>query len=296
MLSSLLMLFALITPRTFALFETPFTSLLSKSTVYFYPSLVPGFVPEFYVDPFSKEGYVLLTGGNSCFSSGGVISVSDRGLFVCLGLRRGSNSLGFGMNYNRGSENVNSVVFSFSHRTAVFGYDAGFLVEGRDTRKYVSGYVRTFRNITDQIDIVAGIRGISDEDRGISGFLGTIFSPVSGQYMEGVIGYAPWLRQLYISASVSHQFYRNFALSMGFYYPLKDFSFSPVSRSILESPGNLPPYPDFRIGLDLQDNSSIYTFSFALDYKVVQDFISTGVFHPSTYEFRTAFSVYFYSF
>ena len=296
MINTILMLLSLLTPRSYALFETPFTSLLSKSTLYFYPSLVYGFVPEFYIAPYSGEGYVLLDFSGEKISQGALVSVSRGGMLTILGLRKGSNSVGLGVNYARESGSINAAVVSFTHRTGVFGYDIGFLFEDRPQYNYASLYCRTFRNVTDQMDLIAGLRGIMDENRGLSGFIGIIFSPVSGQYIEGTLGYAPWLRQVYLSLGASHQFYKNFALSMGFYYPFETLDIQSVTRSLFESPGVLPPYPDFRLGFDIQDNSSIYTLGFALDYKVVQEFISTGVFNPSAYEFKVSVSVYFYSF
>ncbi len=296
MINTILILLSLLTPRSYTLFETPSVSLLSKTTLYFYPSTAYGFVPEFYINPFSGEGYFLITTGGEKISQGAMVSASSAGMMTILGLRKGASSVGMGLHYTKETESIDAAVFSFSHRTDIFGYDVGALYEDRAFHDYKSLYLRAFKSITDQTDVIAGLRGIFDENRGLCGFLSFISSPVSGQYVEGTIGYAPWLKQIYLSVGASHQFYRNFALSMGFYYPLKTLNAQSLTRSLLESPGVLPPYSDFRLGFDIQDNASIYTLSLALDYQAVRELISTGTFHPSTYEFKLSVSVYFYSF
>ncbi len=297
MINTLLVLLSLLTPRSFTMFETPINSLLSKATLFFYPSLASGFVPEFYVDPFDNEGYFLISKEINKVLFGTMAYASSYGLYSLVSIRRKANSLGFGINYSGELEGIDAFVISFSHRTSSFGYDAGVLVENKSTHDYISGYFRTFRNLGDQTDMIVGLRGISEEHKGLEGFAGLIFSPVSGQYIESFLGYSAWLRKFYVSFGMSHQFYRNFALSLGFYYPLMTFeSTSLMSRSILEVPGVLPAHPDFRIGFDMQDNSSIYTLSLALDCSVVRDFLESGRFAPNTYAFRTAISVYFYSF
>ena len=297
MINTILFLISLITPRSFAMFETPFTSLLSKSTTLFYPSLVSGFVPEFYLDPYKGQGYFTYSKGFKGVMPGGMLYTSKYGLMALTCLKKNKNSVGIGVNYTRGTGGVNTTTFSFSHRASTFGYDIGALFEKRSEHNYYSAYLRAFRSMGDETDIVLGLRGIKEENTGFSGFGSLIFSPVSGEYLEWVLGYSPWLRDIYVSLGMSHQFYKNIAFNLGLYYPFKTFDNAPfLSHSYLETPGVLPSYPDFRIGVDIYDNSSMYALSVSLDHAIFKDFIASGSFSPSLYNFNLSLSVYFYSF
>ncbi len=297
MINTILLLISLITPRSFAMFETPINSLLSKATVLFYPSLVNGFVPEFYLDPYKGEGYFIYSKELKGITPGGMLYASRNGLMAISSLKRGVNSVGLGINYTRASGDINTTTFSFSHRTSYFGYDIGALFEKRSEHDYYSAYLRAFKSIGDETDIVLGLRGIKEENAGLSGFCSLIFSPVSGEYLEWVLGYSPWLRDIYVSLGMSHQFYKNIAFNLGFYYPFKTVkNASVLPHSYLEAPSIIPSYPDFRIGFDIYDNSSIYALSLSLDYSVIKDLLDTGRFSPSFYNFDLSLSAYFYSF
>ncbi len=293
----LLLIFTLITPRSFALFESPFSSILSKNTVFLYPSLVPGYVSEFYINPYKGEGYLLLSTNIKKYMAGGMLYSVDSSLISSLGLRKAANSLGFTVDYSKVNSDVNAAAVSFSHRTQMWGYDVGFLMDRRSTYTLYSAYLRSFMNVSDEVDIIGGLRATSGEERALSGFAGMLFSPVSGQYIELTTGYTPWLRTFYISSGVSHQFYKNFALSMGFYYPLYTLTDAPsVTLSRLEIPDVLPSVPDYRLSFEFMDNSSIYTVGIGLDYSVLKALLKEGRLKSTPYTLNLGFSIYFYSF
>lgn len=278
------------------MFETPFTSLLSKNTVLLYPSLAPGYVPEFYVNPYRGEGYFIFSRGDKKLSFGSMLYSGDSTLVALFGLRKNENSIGFTLDYSSVNEGINAISFSFSHRTPEYGYDLGLLYDRR-VRDLLSAYVRGFWNINDMLDAVLGLRGFYEQDKAVSGFISAIFSPVSGQYLEMTLGYTPWMRQLYVVTGVSHQFYRNFALSMGFYYPLKDFEdVSRVSLSRFEVPSVFPSLPDFRVAFEFMDNSTVYNLGVGMDYSVLRSLIQSGKINSTPYTLTTGLSIYFYSF
>lgn len=297
MLNTILFILSLITPRSFVNFEVPVISLLSRSTIFFYPSVSTGYVPEFYIDPLYGEGYFLYNFEKGNKTIGSMFYASSYGLFSLFSIREGKKSIGIAINYFRDANRINAFVSSFSYRSSVSGFDVGFLTEKRTLYNYFTGYVRAFRRVGEQTDVVFGLRGIKEREKGIVGFINLIFSPVSGQYVTGTLGYSGWLRNFYVALGMNHQFYNNLAVYMGFYYPFKTIDEAPqLSRSFLEAPGILPSYPDFRFGFDIQDNSSIYTLSLSFNYQSIRDFINSGQFAPRLYEFHTGLSVYFYSF
>ncbi len=278
------------------MFETPFTSLLSKNTVLLYPSLITGYVPEFYINPYKGEGFLLLGSTVKGFSLGSMVYSADSALISVFGFRREANSFGITLHYSHVNKGLNAISFSFSHRTQDYGYDIGFLYDRRATDLY-STYLRGFLNLNDMLDAVMGLRGFYEQEKTLSGFLSFILSPVSGQYLELTLGYTPWMRQFYFSGSVSHQFYRNFAVSMGFYYPITDVENAPrVALSRFEVPNTLPSLPDFRVSFEFMDNSTLYSLGVGMDYSVLKDFIQSGRFTSTPYTLVTGLSIYFYTF
>lgn len=290
------MVLALFTPRSFVMFETPFTSLLSKNTLLLYPSLAPGYVPEFYINPYKGEGFLLFSSTIKRITAGGMLYSTDTSFIPLVGIRRGENNVGFAISYSRINEAINGASFSFSHRSAEFGYDLGVLYDKEAAGLY-SAYVRSYITFGDMTDAVFGIRGLYDENPALSGFFSLLLSPVSGQYMELVLGYSPFLKNLYFAAGISHQFYKNFSLSMGFFYPiLHTDAFPAVSLSRFELPATLPYRPDFRCSVELMDDSGIYTFGIGMDYSLFKTLVQTGRVVATPASLVTGISVYFYTF
>ena len=278
------------------MFETPFTSLLSKNTLLLYPSLAPGYVPEFYINPYKGEGFLLFSSTIKKLTVGGMLYSTDTSFIPLVGFRRGENNVGFAIDYSRINESLNGVSFSFSHRSAEFGYDLGILYDRVPTR-FFSAYARSYITIGDMTDAVFGIRGIYDEKPALSGFFSLLLSPVSGQYMELVLGYSPLIRNLYFSAGISHQFYKNFSLSLGFFHPILHFNGYPVATlSRFEMPSVLPYKPDFRCSIELMDDSAIYTFGIGMDYSLFSTLVQTGKIIATPATLVTGISVYFYTF